>query len=129
MVLFNQDEDAEAIVLYDKILAIDPNHSMSHSCKGRIYTAGGMHQRAIECCEKAIEADHNNYEGHFGRGNALRALRNLDEALQCYNKAIELKPTILLSLLQQRTRTTGPRTRSRSNKILQQRDTSRSNRL
>mmetsp|Transcript_35401 Transcript_35401/g.40203 ORF Transcript_35401/g.40203 Transcript_35401/m.40203 type:complete len:117 (+) Transcript_35401:37-387(+) len=68
MVLFNQDKDAEALVLYDRILGIDPNHSRSHSCKGRIYTAAGMHRRAIECCEKAIEMDPNNSEGHYGKG-------------------------------------------------------------
>lgn len=83
----------EAILLYRRVLELDPAHAAAHINLGTLYynrqdfTAAEMHYR------KAIEVDSRYALGYFDLGNVLDETGRVDEAIQAYKAAIALAST------------------------------------
>jgi Flp pilus assembly protein TadD len=83
---------AEANMLYERILSIDPKHSDSLHLAGMVAYASGDLAKAHELIGAAVKLQPRAdiYLGNFG--NVLRASGRLDEAIAVYKKAIASNP-------------------------------------
>ena len=82
----------EAQLLYERILAIDPNHPDALNLSGLIALSRGDSSRALELVGKAVQLQPNVsfFLGNFGL--ALRANGRIDEAIDYYRRAIAADP-------------------------------------
>ena len=83
---------AEAVVLYESILAREPRHAPSAINLGTIFYNQAEFTRAETMYRQAVEADPNYALGFFDLGNVLDELQRLPEAIEAYTTAIRLMP-------------------------------------
>ena len=77
---------------YQKVLELDPNHSLTLSNLGVIFLGLGEHQKAKDCYKKVIELNPNFVNAHNNLGNILKELGEIEKAKDCYEKAISINP-------------------------------------
>ena len=82
---------AQARALYERILAVQPQHYQAWHLLGVAAAQSGEFQRAADAIGKAIALFPGNADFHTNRGNALRALQQHEAALACYDQAIALQ--------------------------------------
>jgi serine/threonine protein kinase len=80
-------KDEQAIMCYDKALAIDPSNVVVLNNKGIALRNLGRFAEAIECLDIALAIDPENETFWNTKGTVLDSLRRYDEAIECYNKA------------------------------------------
>jgi len=73
--------------VYDKIIELDPNFPDAWRLKSAVYTSQNLHQRAVECLEKAVELNPNNLEFRLSLASAFQRLKRFEDALKCYAQA------------------------------------------
>jgi len=78
--------------LYDQILKIDPNHSISLNNIGTIFQDLGENQKAKDCYEKAIAINPNYAEAYYNIGIIFQELKENQKAKELFEKAIEINP-------------------------------------
>ena len=84
---------AQAIVAYQRVLEMDPEHAAAHINLGTLhynrqdYTLSEKHYRA------AIEIDPRYALAYFDLGNVLDETGRVAEAIRAYNTALQLAPT------------------------------------
>lgn len=83
---------AEAVVLYESILASEPRHAPSAINLGTIFYNQGEFARAEKMYRQAVESDPNYALAYFDLGNVLDELQRLPEAVEAYKTAIRLVP-------------------------------------
>ena len=82
----------EAEHIYQRILKIDPNHSISLHRLGVIARAYNKSDIAVDWIKKAIQSDSTNSIYYHDLGLALQDLDKLHESISCYQKAVQLDP-------------------------------------
>ncbi|HAF23021.1 MAG TPA: hypothetical protein DCK93_08950 [Blastocatellia bacterium] len=83
----------DAIVCYDKALAIDPHYAPALINKGNALDVLGRHKEAIVCYDKALETASRCADYAWGnKGLCLARLGRHEEALVCYDKALLSDP-------------------------------------
>ena len=82
----------DALALYARILALDPQHPPSCINLGTIYYNQRQHQRAEQFYRRATESDPGYALAFFDLGNVLDELQRLPEAIEAYRTAIRLVP-------------------------------------
>ncbi|HOK58859.1 tetratricopeptide repeat protein [Methanothrix sp.] len=60
--------------------------------KGIDMVKRGMHEKALEYYDRALEINPNSSDAWNNKGVALYRLNRIDEALQCYHRALEIDP-------------------------------------
>ncbi len=91
----------EAILCYDRIIAMDLTamgstaygarvYSDAWSAKGRAFGRMGRHEDSIACCDKAISLDPDLSVPYRTKALCLEQLRRFEDAIRCYDKALEL---------------------------------------
>jgi len=81
----------EALVFYNKILSLQPNHFDALNLSGTIAIVNKNYQLANTLLLKATSINPNQANAHFNRGIALQELRKFKDALISYDEAIKLK--------------------------------------
>jgi tetratricopeptide (TPR) repeat protein len=89
----NTETVGEAVVAYEKILELDPNHA--HACinLGTIYYNQLDFEQAEKLYRQATKSDPNNALAWFDLGSVLDERRELNEAIDAYRRAIKIAPT------------------------------------
>ena len=82
----------EAIICYDKALAIDPNLNGAWTSKGFALHDLNDHEEAIECFNRALEIYPKNERAFHMKGKSLAALGRHREAMICYAAALKRDP-------------------------------------
>ena len=82
----------EAVVLYEKTLAIKPESGPALSNLGNVLQAIDRLDESIACYQKALPLDPGNAELYYNLGNAFRKKQMFDDAVSNYEKALVLKP-------------------------------------
>ena len=82
----------EAIVCYDKALAIDPQDAYAWNNKGVSLAALGRRDEAIICYERALVIDPQDAKAWMNKGASLYLLRRHEEAVACYERALAIDP-------------------------------------
>src|SRR5919199_508897 len=84
----------EALNLFDRVLAVDPNDVKTLTNKGNVLDTLGKHQEAIWYYDKALPIEPNDVVALQDKGSALDLLGRYNEAIKYYDKALAIKPTL-----------------------------------
>ena len=81
---------AQAKIIYEDVLKINPNHFDAIQLLGTIALQTNEYEKSFELLSLALEINANNISVLNNLGNALRGLKRFDEAIAFYNKAINI---------------------------------------
>lgn len=82
----------DAILSYDKALAINPTESRIYVSRGIDLNLLNRYQEALESYDKAVEIQPDLHEAWSRRGDVLFRLGRSEDALKAYDKALEINP-------------------------------------
>jgi serine/threonine protein kinase len=88
-----QDENyAEAITAYQKVIAAKPDEAKAHW--GLCYSLNqmGQPQEAITQCDQALALNPNDAQALWSKGNALHQQEKYSEEVQLYEQALKINP-------------------------------------
>ncbi len=84
----------DAVIAYQKIVAISPHDAEAHSNLGSTLKELGRLEDAVKSYNKAIAIRPDLAEAHSNLGSTLKELGRLEDAVKSYNKAIASKPDL-----------------------------------
>ncbi len=82
----------EAIVFYDRVLNLNPDHHNALNDKGISLCQLDRYEEAIVAFDMALKIQPNKSESLNNKGIALKKLGKYEEAMQSYNLALQIKP-------------------------------------
>ncbi|MBD0359921.1 MAG: tetratricopeptide repeat protein, partial [Nitrososphaeraceae archaeon] len=82
----------EAIELYDKALAIDPNYVPVLILKGLALNYLGKYSEAVVISDKALAIDPNYINASINKGTVLNILGKYNEAIESFDEALAIDP-------------------------------------
>lgn len=82
----------EAIELYSKAIALDPNCELYFSNRAAAYAAQERFQEALYDADEAVSLKPGWVKGHVRRAVALTGLHQYEEARKAYLKASQIEP-------------------------------------
>jgi tetratricopeptide (TPR) repeat protein len=94
--------NTEAIVFFQKVLAIDPNHVDTLLRMGISQLRGKNYQEAILLHQKALGLDPDNQEVMFSLAADYEEAKRFDEALAMYSKILSKDASNLTALIKMR---------------------------
>ena len=80
-ILLHHSHYEEAIASYDKVLAIDPNHTRALNNKGLVLYNLGQHEEAITYYDQALAIEPNFADALNNKGQSKQAIDYYDQAL------------------------------------------------
>jgi len=83
---------AKALADGTAAVRLDENDPFAHVALGRVHTAKGEHDEAIECCNRAIALNPNYASAYFGRAHSLWMSGRPAEAVLSHDEAMRLSP-------------------------------------
>lgn len=86
--LVNSDRLEEAIVCFDRILTLAPDHAETLVKKGAALEKLRQPQQALECYDRAIHADGTMTIAYLHKGGLCNRLERYSEAMECYERAL-----------------------------------------
>ncbi len=92
---FSDDREADldrALMEGKRAVMLDASDPFAYVALGRIYTARGEHDTAIDHCDRAIGLNPSYSAAHFGRAHSLWMSGRADEALPSNAEAMRLSP-------------------------------------
>ncbi len=95
--LSRQGRRTEALPLYERALALDPNDADVHNDFGNDLILLGRPPEALPHLERAVALKPDWAELQGNLGNALRALGRVPESIAHYQRAVELAPKYALA--------------------------------
>lgn len=90
--LHQEGQQAQALQLYEQVLALQPKHFDAWHLAGVAALQLGDAAKAVDLISKALKIDRDNVSALGNRGAAYAELRDYEMALLNYNKAISLDP-------------------------------------
>jgi len=99
---FLSKRTAEAIDLFEKTLALDPNHADSLLWLGNLYRTERNYPEAIRLHRKARGIDERNVEVLLALAMDLEGAKRFEEALQALRDILKLDPGHLSALMRKR---------------------------
>lgn len=89
--LLNTERPAEALALYDEVLALDPRHAEALLKKGVALERLKRDVEAIASYDRAIAIDRKMALAYLHKGGVCHRLARHDEALACYEQALQVE--------------------------------------
>lgn len=99
---FLSGRTADAIALFQKVLALDPNHADSLLWLGNTYQAEKAYTEAIRLHSKACSIDEHNIEILLELAKDLEGAKRYEEAQQVLKDILEQDPANLTALIRKR---------------------------
>lgn len=90
--LLSLDRAEEAVIPFQRALALDPALAEAHGHLGMALRKLGRVQEAIACYLRALGMDPDHAESHNNLGNALNQVGRVDEAIAHFERALALRP-------------------------------------
>ncbi len=81
-----------ALVLYKRVVALDPKHANAWNHLGEVQFALGQLDAAVDLFRKAIQANPYHESAYNNLGAALRSLRKDADAIAAFKKQLEINP-------------------------------------
>lgn len=82
----------DAIVCFDRALALEPEYGHAWSNKGVVLYSLGRNPESLQCFERALQIDPSDAMAWCNAGNVLSTLGRHEDALRCCDKALALEP-------------------------------------
>jgi tetratricopeptide (TPR) repeat protein len=92
VVLLNLGDYKEAVVCYDKALAIQPHNYQTWYSRGNALNKLGSYQDALISLNKAIALVPDSFEAHYNKACCYALQENLELSLESLQRAISLNP-------------------------------------
>ncbi len=92
---FSEDRTGDLAAAYaagTTAVRLDENDPFAHVALGRVHTARGEHDKAIERCNRAIALNPNYASAYFGRAHSLWMSGRPTEAVLSHDEAMRLSP-------------------------------------
>jgi tetratricopeptide (TPR) repeat protein len=89
----NPSTQSEAVLIYQKVLEMDPEHAAANINLGTLYYNRQDYALAEKHYRIAIGIDPRYALAYFDLGNVLDETGRVNEAIQAYNTALQLAPT------------------------------------
>ena len=86
--LLDVDNPEAALACFDKVLALEPDHSEALVKKGAALERLHKLNEAFECYDRAIAVDATMTIAYLHKGGLCNRLERFKEALECYEKAL-----------------------------------------
>ena len=92
----------EALIQYDKSIALDAAYAPAYYSRGLVYYHKLEYTNAIADYSKAIELDNKEETYYYSRGKAYALIKDYPKAIADFTSAIKLDPEIRRWLLRTR---------------------------
>lgn len=79
-----------AVERYEKILAVDPDHTLTRARLAFLYAEAGEHARAIREFEKVVHLKPNDSDSWFNLGYLLQEAKRDEEAIKAFDRSIAI---------------------------------------
>ena len=89
---FNSNNYENAIIWYNKAIAIKPLSIEAINGKGLSLSESGKHQEAIELYDRALKIDPNSKQVLNNKGYSLDEVGKHQEAIELYDRALKIDP-------------------------------------
>jgi tetratricopeptide (TPR) repeat protein len=89
------ERHADAIALFDRLLALHPDHAESLYGSAMSLVQAGEYERALQRLARLTQRYPQSAEAHYNRGNLLGQMERYEEELAAYRQAIALKPNFV----------------------------------
>jgi predicted O-linked N-acetylglucosamine transferase (SPINDLY family) len=89
----------EALVCFDKLVAMKPDFAGAHYHRGRVLLELGHFVEAVASFDRAIAIDGDHVDALNGRGRALHELGRFADAITCYDRILTQKPADVPALV------------------------------
>jgi tetratricopeptide (TPR) repeat protein len=86
----SEHRGSEAIAVYRRVLALDPQQVNAHVGLGDVAVAQSQPQEAIRCYQAAVNLAQGSWEVYHKLGDVLLEQGQVDEAIAAYRRATEL---------------------------------------
>lgn len=90
--LYDQKQVYEAIIAYDRSVALNPKSAGAWNNRGNALQKGRWYVEALKSYDKALALDPGMESAWLGRGATLRLMQRHCEAIQAYARLVELNP-------------------------------------
>ena len=91
---FERADYDQAIVAFDELIRLDPNHSEAHRWRGDASLNKHELDKALSEYDEAIRLDPKNGMAYCGRGAASTGKGEFDKAIASFDEAIRLDPRL-----------------------------------
>jgi len=88
----NLGNSKKALILFNKVLELIPNHIDALIKKGNIFGKFGKYADAISVYDKVIKIEPQNVLALINKGLALHYLAQYDKAIMCFDKVLKIRP-------------------------------------
>ena len=92
MIALQQKDYSKAIVHFQKVIDLEPNHTKAYCRRGVAYFEKGQLDKAIADLDQAIRLDPKYDEAYNNRGSAYARKGELDKAIADFDQAIRFDP-------------------------------------
>lgn len=89
---FEKQNYQQAVIVYEKLLSLDPSDVDTHNDLGLAYLYTGRKEKAVATLKKGIELDPSYQRIWLTTGFTYLTLKNEEEARKALKKAVELDP-------------------------------------
>jgi tetratricopeptide (TPR) repeat protein len=90
--LDDNDDDEQAIVAYERAIALDPGLAAAHTNLGNVRYERGERSAALRCYETAVALDPDQPEALYNLANIYEEEGDLDMAIAEYKRALKVQP-------------------------------------
>ena len=97
-ILLNTGNPKEAMIMFDKVLEISPNHIDALIKKGNILGKLGKYDNAIKHYDRVLEQENQNILALLNKGLAHHYIEQYEMALGCYEQVLMIKPRNVTAL-------------------------------
>ena len=96
--LYRDDQDSEAVAVFQQVVALDPDLAEGHFRLGLGYEAlakseeaESQYKKAVDAYKKYLETNENDAEAHYNLGQTYANLSQFSDAIREYRVATKLK--------------------------------------
>ena len=92
--LVNKQKFEEAIVIFSKVIDLDPEWAEAWNKRATIYYMVGEFQKSQNDIDKVLELESRHFGALAGQGLVNIQLENYEKAIMSYEKAQQIYPTM-----------------------------------
>ena len=94
LTLYKAGKINEAILHYNKAIAIKPDYAVAYNNRGNVYAQLKKHSNALEDLNEAIRLRPDLADAYNNRGSVYFRLQNYQRSIENFNEVIRLKPSL-----------------------------------
>lgn len=90
--LMSMKQPEQAIPIFEKFKAMEPNNQQAHMLLGRAYLESGQPEKAIPCFEMALKTQSDNPMAYYQLGSSYEQRGEMKNAQEAFRKFVQIAP-------------------------------------